>query len=137
MVRLRRERERRVLRARPISDVGRGGPIARRPVVVARVRHGATAGRRARGARVVDIVEAMGMSVGNEDENILLVRVSGGRASVALDHALSGEVVLDLLTEDGDIVVLLKQNNERQGQQSVYIWRNGTWCSDGWRCVVK
>lgn len=43
----------------------------------------------------------------DEDEDVLLVTVAGGGASVALDHSLCGEVVLYLFTEDGDVVVLL------------------------------
>jgi hypothetical protein len=46
--------------------------------------------------------------VWEEDEHALLFRGAGARAGMALDHSLSGQEVLDLLTELGDIIVFLK-----------------------------
>jgi hypothetical protein len=54
--------------------------------------------------------------VGDEDEHALLFRGARSGAGVALDHSLRRQEVLDLLTEHGDIIVLLwvgKKNTVR------------------------
>lgn len=76
-------------------------------VVVAGGGHGPAARGGTWGARVGVGVVVRVLGVGDEDEDVLLVAVAGGGASVALDHSLCSEVVLDLFTEDRDIVVLL------------------------------
>ena len=45
--------------------------------------------------------------VGDEDEHALLFRGTCAGAGMALDHSLRRQKVLDLLTELGDIIVLL------------------------------
>jgi len=44
--------------------------------------------------------------VSNEDEHALLIRRARSGARVALDHALRGQKVFDLLTEHGNVIVL-------------------------------
>jgi len=46
--------------------------------------------------------------VGEEDEHALLFRGTGAGAGMALDHSLSRQEILDLLTELGDIIVFLE-----------------------------
>jgi hypothetical protein len=77
---------------------GAGNVVTVRPtVVVARVNRGR--GVWARGVRPAVF--------GDEDEHALLFRGARARAGVALDHSLRGQEILDLLTERGDIIVLL------------------------------
>ena len=77
---------------------GTGNIVTVRPaVVVARVDGG-------RGVWTRGVRPAV---VGEEDEHALLFRGARARAGVALDHSLSCQEVLDLLTELGDIIVLL------------------------------
>jgi hypothetical protein len=78
---------------------GTGNIVTVRPaVVVARVDRG-------RGVWTRGVRPAV---VGEEDEHALLFRGARARAGVALDHSLSRQEVLDLLTELGDIIVLLE-----------------------------
>jgi hypothetical protein len=46
--------------------------------------------------------------VSNEDEHAFLVRSARSGTRVALDHALRGQEVFDLLTEHGNVIILLE-----------------------------
>lgn len=50
--------------------------------------------------------------VSNEDKHALLVRSARSGTRVALDHALCSQEVFDLLTEHGNVIILLSNNNQ-------------------------